>query len=904
MGMIIPESAHSTFAPGTKTLRTMKQKLTLCCLSLMVMTGTGFAQNVLTGPSSSAAPYLLPAAPGVKVKSVLTVGDQAANGYKMVGIPDGTGAYDNGDGTFTVLINHELGQTAGIVRRHGNTGAFVSKWTLNKSTLSVVSGEDLIQMVHLWNPLTQSYQMYDSTSPMPVGFGRFCSADLAPVSAFYNAASGKGTQQRIFMNGEEIGAEGRGFGHIATGPNAGHTYELPRLGKFSWENSLANPGTGDVTVVAGTDDATPGQVYFYIGNKTNTGNEVERAGLTNGNLYSVSVQGLLMETSAGVPAPNTPFTMVNLGNVENLSGATLNNNSNNLGVTNFLRPEDGAWDPRDPSNFYFVTTNSFNAPSRLWKLHFNNINDLTQGGTITALLDGTEGPKMMDNVGFDNHGNLVIQEDPGNQTYLARMWNYNVDTDVLTEIMVHDSTNFQPGANSFLTQDEESSGVTDVSEILGNGWFIGVDQAHYGIPGELVEGGQFFVFLNPFTECAGLSDSISVAGTTTICPSESVTLTAGEASSYLWNNGDTTRAISVSQSGAYSVTVSGNSGCTVQSDTVNITVGGTPAQIVANGSTNICPKSSVQLSAGNQAPGTTYRWFRDGANAGSVPTINAKNAGTYALVTKLGACTDTAYQTVNILAAPAAVITNTGSDTICQGATTLLEASPAVSGFTYEWSRNLVSTGNVTTSQNADASGNYRVIVTDTNGCTATSAPYFIRVAPAPLASISIVGNNPVIPSGGFRVLRSTQNASLSFQWYFNGTAVTGAISNTYTAFVPGDYYVVVTRGNCSTTSATLSLTTSPLREAAGIAGEGTDGSVVVAAFPNPVNSTLNITVAGLDEVAGTIDIMDLNGRVVMQQSIAQPTATIDMSTVANGLYIVRFQDAAGHRALLKVSKQ
>jgi hypothetical protein len=42
---------------------------------------------------------------------------------------------------------------------------------------------------------------------------------------------------------------------------------------------------GDKTVVAGLDDATPGQVYFYIGTKTTTGTEIEKAGLSNGNLY-------------------------------------------------------------------------------------------------------------------------------------------------------------------------------------------------------------------------------------------------------------------------------------------------------------------------------------------------------------------------------------------------------------------------------------------------------------------------------------------------------------------------------------------------------------------------------------------------------------------------------------------
>jgi hypothetical protein len=46
----------------------------------------------------------------------------------MAGTPDGLGAYDNGDGTFTVLMNHEFGAATSVARSHGNTsGSFVSR---------------------------------------------------------------------------------------------------------------------------------------------------------------------------------------------------------------------------------------------------------------------------------------------------------------------------------------------------------------------------------------------------------------------------------------------------------------------------------------------------------------------------------------------------------------------------------------------------------------------------------------------------------------------------------------------------------------------------------------------------------------------------------------------------------
>jgi hypothetical protein len=321
----------------------------------------------------------------------------------MVGTPDGLGAFDNGNGTFTVLMNHELVNTAGIARAHGAKGAFVSKWIVNKSTLAVTSGSDLMQSVRLWNATTSSYYTPAANNPL-LSFSRFCSADLPAASAFYNAATGMGTQTRIFMNGEETGAEGRAMAHLVDGSEAGVSYELPYLGKFSWENPVANPATGDVTVVAGMDDATPGQVYFYIGTKTNTGNDIEKAGLTNGNLWSVAVSGMLNETNTSFAAPGTAFTMVNLGDVSSMTGAQLQTASNNAGVTQFLRPEDGAWDPRHPEDFYFATTNAITSPSRLWKLHFSNINNLSQGGTITAVLDGTEGQKMMDNISVNLDG--------------------------------------------------------------------------------------------------------------------------------------------------------------------------------------------------------------------------------------------------------------------------------------------------------------------------------------------------------------------------------------------------------------------------------------------------------------------------------------------------------------------
>jgi Bacterial protein of unknown function (DUF839) len=464
-----------------------------------------------TGPSSSRTPYVVPLAPGVTTTSILSVGDSVNNKpdgtpYRMVGIPDGLGAFDNGNGTFTLLMNHELGANAGVVRAHGSAGAFVSQWIINKSDLRVLNGSDLTKLnqVFLWNTTTNSFNLPGTTA-----FGRFCSGDLPALSAFYNEATGLGTTERIYMNGEESGTEGRAFAHIATGASAGQSWELPYLGKFSWENSVASPVASNKTIVAGLDDSGGGQVYFYIGDKTDTGTDIDKAGLNNGLLYGLAVSGLPAELNGSVPTAGTRFSLANLGNVANTTGAALETQSNGAGVTRFFRPEDGAWNPSNPNEFYFATTNSFTTPSRLWKLTFDDIANPLAGGIVEAVLDGTEGQRMLDNLAIDNHGNILLQEDVGNQAHNGKIWQYNIASDRLTLLAQHDPARFAPPTSPY-TQDEESSGIIDMEEILGAGWFLLDVQAHYNINDtELVQGGQLLAMFNPST-AAAVPESSSV----------------------------------------------------------------------------------------------------------------------------------------------------------------------------------------------------------------------------------------------------------------------------------------------------------------------------------------------------------------------------------------------------------
>jgi hypothetical protein len=148
----------------------------------------------------------------------------------------------------------------------------------------------------------------------------------------------------------------------------------------------------------------------------------------------------------------------------------------------------------NPNRLYFVTTDAITAPSRLWALDFTDAKNPAAGGTIKMLLDGSEGQVMMDNMTVGADGHVYIQEDPGNNARMAKVWDYNPLTDTLTQVAEHDNARFN-GVNTAFNQDEESSGIIDVTTMFNytNKWVYLLDtQAHFtsGLPAEVVEKGQ------------------------------------------------------------------------------------------------------------------------------------------------------------------------------------------------------------------------------------------------------------------------------------------------------------------------------------------------------------------------------------------------------------------------------
>ncbi len=426
-----------------------------------------------------------------KIYSLMSVGYHfTKKNYRFVGAPDGLGAYKEINSKIKIYMNHEIANDKGIIRSHGGKGAFISQWMLDLNSLKIRSGEDLIKNVMIWNRDKKIFEV-----SLHENINRLCSADLPEKSAFYNSKNKKGFDGRIFMSGEEDREGGRAFAHIISGKERGTSYELPYLGKFSWENVVAHSRTKDKTIVMGMDDNKEGQIYLYMGNKQSKGNPVEKAGLMYGKLFGIKTNG-------------DRFELVDLDDVSNLSGSDLEKKGSDFNLAKFKRPEDGAWDTLNPNVFYFTTTDKIDGDSEIIKLTFHDIQHPEEGGYIETVLKARDiGAEMFDNLTVSDNGKILINEDPGDHEHLASIWEFDPTTKIAQKIFEVKPEYFQDKNHpNFLTMDEEHSGIIDITRHVTKApwykkserYFLGTLQIHkkHEDP-ELVEYGQLYLISGP-----------------------------------------------------------------------------------------------------------------------------------------------------------------------------------------------------------------------------------------------------------------------------------------------------------------------------------------------------------------------------------------------------------------------
>ena len=464
--------------------------------------------SVFATPANAAAPvYMEAVASSATLTPIATAGDMIGT-YLVPGIPDGMGVIKNGN-TLRIITNHEWSAANAVAAARTTagglvTGSFLSDMTYDLTTKKITKAVDLFKDV-VWYDYTTG--KYGNTPVAPAGaavkdsrgvlnhsylLNRFCSGSLSPVGAFYDKASGTGINDALFFAGEEGSDESRGF---ATNLTTGQLVQLPALGLAAWENFIPVPTASRNTVIMGNEDGDQkdSQLWMYMGTKTKTGTWFEKAGLTNGKSY-------VLAATANAPVANDyeirekygknkPFAVTFAQIDITANGKAQNVEANKQGIE-LARVEDGHFDPNKPNDFYFVTTQSDSEPTgkvvvgattpnpatptvkrdggALWRLRFVDANKPFLGSTLELLLDGSEDIYMVkpDNITVDALGNVLIQEDPGSDTHIARIVSYRISDGKVGTIAQFKAEYFKESATALITLDEESSGIVEATNEL------------------------------------------------------------------------------------------------------------------------------------------------------------------------------------------------------------------------------------------------------------------------------------------------------------------------------------------------------------------------------------------------------------------------------------------------------
>lgn len=342
-------------------------------------------------------------------------------------------------------------------------------------------------------------------------------------------------------------------------------------------------------------------------------------------------------------------------------------------------------------------------------------------------------------------------------------------------------------------------------------------------------------------------------GPITFCTGGSVTLLATTATStpvisYLWNTGETTPSITVTESGTYRCILTNPYGCTSASQPVQVTVIVPPVPLISPFPLNAiaCEGQGVQLYA--NPSGVNYSW----SNGSNQQVITATTTGTYTVtVYNVVGCNATTSIYVQIIPIPKIHIL--GDLYACSNVTSAFMVPDFVGNTvdnTFFWS---VNGGSVLTGQgsknitvqwgNFILSGTVTCDITiSTTGCH-TSTTQTVNISPVipPL----ILGSQSFC-KGTSTVLKLSDNYS-SYLWLPNGET-----SATITVSTSGNYSIkVIDSHGCTTTAGPFNVQEVPYPQPSiAIEGRPQTTNVVICAGDNLVFNCL--TTASLSVIKWT----------------------------------------------------
>ncbi len=211
---------------------------------------------------------------------------------------------------------------------------------------------------------------------------------------------------------------------------------------------------------------------------------------------------------------------------------------------------------------------------------------------------------------------------------------------------------------------------------------------------------------------------VSIEGGTEFCEGQSVVLTAESASAYLWSDGQTSRSITVGESGSYTLVITNEFGVqSLESDPVEINVHSNP--IPSLETTDVPCFGGSDGTAMVTVFGGLEPYGFDWSGGMTGQSVSGLSAGTITVVvtdanTCVGSDTAVLDQPEEILVG--AVVNNAACPEASDGSI-ITNVTGGISPYIYEWSESGSGIG----SPSNLAPGSYQVVVTDMNNCSSAA---------------------------------------------------------------------------------------------------------------------------------------------------------------------------------------
>lgn len=357
----------------------------------------------------------------------------------------------------------------------------------------------------------------------------------------------------------------------------------------------------------------------------------------------------------------------------------------------------------------------------------------------------------------------------------------------------------------------------------------------------------------------------------------SSTVSGGQAPyTYTWlpSGGNASTATGLS-AGVYTLIVVDNNSVTTTS-TYSVTQPAVVTASVTNFINETCygnanGSSTVSVNGGT-AP-YSYTWSPVG---GTTNIATGLSAGVYTCVVKDNNNCPTAAVSVTITS-PAAIGGTATTLSVCNGNTIALGGVGATS---YTWSGNITNGASFTPT----ASASYTVVGSNSvTGCTGT-AVLSVTLNTTPTITIS----NPTICVGQTTTLNPSGASTYS---YSSGSPVVNPSSTTVFT-VSGS-----SSAGCLATPVTVTVVVSPCTGVNNVTAD----QLKITVYPNPSNGVF--IVDAMDLYINSIDVIDLNGKLILTKTINDTKATLDIQNFANGTYFIKINSTNGIQNL-KINKQ